>query len=242
MARKSTKKTVKSNDSYLDKLDSEIKTNQSKLSMVLGILIVLVIGILLFNYFQKGKDNLGPAQQTQQEDVSADSLPGKYTVKEGDTLFLIAEKYYKDGNKFSEIAKSNNLANVDAIEKGQVLEIPKLSEEVAQASLQVSPIASVAPSPSESPSASPSELLSESPSPTPSSQLETSGTGTGGGDTTTWGPSIHENTYTVVEGDWLSKIAGRAYGDVFAYSKIASANNIQNPDLIYPGQILKLPR
>ncbi len=84
---------------YLEKLETGIESNQSKVSMVLGALIVLVIGVLIFNYFNRSKSDLGPAQQTSQEtqqDVSPDNLPGKYTVKEGDTLFLIAEKYYTD--------------------------------------------------------------------------------------------------------------------------------------------------
>ena len=124
-------KTTKS--SYFDNIESDIKTNQSTLSLVLGALIILVVGVLIFNYFNKNKDaNLGPSQTTE-GDVAPEALPGKYTVKEGDTLFLIAESYYKDGYKYSEIAKTNNLANADAIEVGQVLEIPKLESEVAQA-------------------------------------------------------------------------------------------------------------
>lgn len=124
------KKSSKNNQTYLDRINSEIQTSQSKLSMVLGALIVLVTIILLFNYFNKGKESLGPAQKTeditQEENVTPDDLPGNYTVKEGDTLFLIAEQYYKDGYKFSEIAKTNNLANPDLIETGQILAIPKV--------------------------------------------------------------------------------------------------------------------
>lgn len=239
------KKNSKPDTSFFDKLDSTTQSNQSKLSMVLGVLIVIVVGILVFNYFQKGKDNLGPAQQTQQqEDVSPDNLPGKYTVKEGDTLFLIAEKYYQDGNKFTEIAKANNLKDVNSIEKGQVLQIPKLSQEMAQTSPTPSESPSVSSSPSESPSPSPSPSVTPetSPSPVPSFQPETQSTGIGGGDTTIWGPTIHGDTYTVVEGDWLSKIAGRAYGDIFAFKKLAQANHIKNPDLIFPGQVLVIPR
>ncbi len=66
--------------------------------------------------------------------------------------------------------------------------------------------------------------------------------GTGGGNATIWGDKIDGNTYTVVTGDWLSTIAGRAYGDVMAFQKIASANNIANPDLIEPGTVLTIPR
>lgn len=218
---------------YLDRISQEVQTNQSKLSLVLGALIILVIGILIFNYFQRSKTDLGPAQtttveeQVKQEDVSPDKLPGKYTVKEGDTLFLIAERYYQDGSKFEEIAKANNLTDVDTIVAGQVLEIPKLAE-----------VATPSPSPIETPTAT-----SPPSSPTTSLPQQDAGQlGTGGGDTTIWGPKILGNTYTVQEGDWLSTISARAYGDIFAYQKLAAANNISNPDLIFPGQVLVIPR
>lgn len=240
LAKRTVKKTAKTESTYLDKIEKEIQSNQSRLSMVLGILIVLVVGVLIFNYFQKGKaPNLGPASQTanqQQADVSPQNLPGKYTVKEGDTLFTIAQKYYQSGDKYTEIAKANNISDVNSIEKGQVLEIPKPVAEVAQTS--VSPSPSISPSPSASP-----EVTGTPEAIAPQTSPEALGsTGTGGADTTIWGPKIEGNTYTVVEGDWLSKIAGRAYGDITAYEKIAKANNIQNPDLIYPGQVLVIPR
>ena len=119
---------AKPSKNYLENLENEIQGNQSKLSMVLGALIILVVGILVFNYFNKNKADLGPAQNTtmEQQDIAPDKLPGKYTVKEGDTLFDIANKYYNDGYKYPEIAKANNLVNPDALTKDQVLEIPKL--------------------------------------------------------------------------------------------------------------------
>lgn len=50
-------------------------------------------------------------------------------------------------------------------------------------------------------------------------------------------------TYTVKSGDTLSKIAKEHLGDAGAYMKIYEANRDQlsNPDLIKPGQVLKLP-
>ena len=212
-----TKKTlitpeVSSSNSYLGRLEKEIQSNQSKVSLVLGALIILVIGILLFNYFSKSKPALGPAQQTQREqDVSPSQLPGKYTVKDGDTLFKIADQYYQDGYKYTEIAKANNLTNPDQIDTGQVLEIPKVSPQ---------------------PTASPE----------PQDKVTTEALGTGGGNDTIWGPKIDGDKYTVVENDWLSKIAGRAYGDIYAFDKIVKANNIPNPDLIEPGTTLTIPR
>ena len=50
-------------------------------------------------------------------------------------------------------------------------------------------------------------------------------------------------TYTVAKGDTLSKIAKQFYGDAKQWKKIFEANSdsIKNPDLIHPGQVLKIP-
>jgi LysM repeat protein len=50
-------------------------------------------------------------------------------------------------------------------------------------------------------------------------------------------------TYTVVQGDSLSKIAKRVYGKASLWRKIYEANQdqIKDPDLIFPGQLLRLP-
>lgn len=222
--------------SYWQKLEGEVQSNQSKVSMLLGGLIILVVGILIFNFFNKNKPDInGSAPSTQQEqqmDVSPENLPGKYTVKEGDTLFTIAEKYYKDGYKFSEIVKANNLSSPDVVVVGQVLEIPKMEAVIMEiASESATPSPTMAPTVTPESTATPAPLVTPTPSPvtTPSSDTE-------------WGPKITETTYTVVEGDWLSKIAARAYGDVFSYQKIAQANHISNPDLIEPGMVLVIPR
>ena len=53
---------------------------------------------------------------------------------------------------------------------------------------------------------------------------------------------ITGNSYTVVKGDYLWTIAVRAYGDGYKWTEIAKANNLVNPDLIFSGNVLKLPR
>ena len=52
-----------------------------------------------------------------------------------------------------------------------------------------------------------------------------------------------EVTYTVQKGDSLSKIAKEQYGDGRKWKPIFEANRdqITNPDLIHPGQVLKIP-
>jgi len=50
--------------------------------------------------------------------------------------------------------------------------------------------------------------------------------------------------YTVKGGDSLSKIARYIYGDASAFTKIFEANRdiLKTPDVIHPGQVLKIPR
>ncbi len=49
--------------------------------------------------------------------------------------------------------------------------------------------------------------------------------------------------HTVVSGDSLSKIAKKYYGDAMKYPVIFEANKpmLKSPDLIYPGQVLRIP-
>ena len=55
--------------------------------------------------------------------------------------------------------------------------------------------------------------------------------------------SQSQRTYTVKSGDTLSKIAKEHLGDANAYMKIFEANKDQlnDPDMIKPGQVLKIP-
>ena len=56
-------------------------------------------------------------------------------------------------------------------------------------------------------------------------------------------PVEREVTYTVQKGDSLSKIAQQQYGDGKKWKAIFEANRdqISNPDLIHPGQVLTIP-
>jgi nucleoid-associated protein YgaU len=56
-------------------------------------------------------------------------------------------------------------------------------------------------------------------------------------------PPAAEQTYTVVSGDSLSKIAKKFYGNANAWNRIFDANRdkLTNPDLIRPGQVLRIP-
>lgn len=70
----------------------------------------------------------------------------------------------------------------------------------------------------------------------------TPGTGVGAPDTSATSTATGR-VYVVVSGDSLSKIAKREYGDAQKWPTIYEANRsiIKNPDLIYPGQELRIP-
>lgn len=247
-------------DGIFDKIQYDLQHNQSYLNLILGGLIIVVLAVLIYNYFNKPDTDLGPAQETVTQtetsgDVAKENLPGQYTVKVGDTLFSIAQNYYNDGYKYTELMTANGLANENLISEGQVLEIPRLEEAMsaeAEASPEAEQIAEASIAPTESPEASPmasdgtaltSPQTQDDLALTQNEQPTVQDTGTGGAENQTiWGEKIIGDTYTVQAGDWLSKIAGRAYGDIYAYEKIAKENNLANPDSIEVGMTLKIPR
>jgi LysM repeat protein len=51
-------------------------------------------------------------------------------------------------------------------------------------------------------------------------------------------PPPQQTTYVVQRGDWLSRIAQRFGVSLFS---LVQANNIFNPNLIFPGQVLVIP-
>jgi len=54
--------------------------------------------------------------------------------------------------------------------------------------------------------------------------------------------SIKGISYTIASGDNLWNIAVRAYSDGYRFVEIVKANNLSNPDLIFAGNKLKIPR
>ncbi len=161
--------------------------------MVLGVLVIVVAGTLVFNYFKNTKGtNLF---NTKKEIVTEATVKGEHTVAKGESLWKIAQNYYGDGYKWVEIAKANNIKNADAIEVGQKLTLPDLKgNSVKQESKE--------------------------------NQKET----------------ISGATYQVVKNDSLWSIAVRAYGDGYKWVEIARENKLTNPNMIYTGNVLVLPR
>ena len=192
------------------------KSTEEIVSMFLGLIIVLIAGALIYNYFQRQGGNVevpgvsvSPTPttialttpvgtNTTQEIVTkpAETLKvegantGEYVVKKGDSLWKIAQATYGSGYNWVDISKANNIKNPGQLVIGQKINLPKEVIKIA-----------------------------------PKSTIET-------------------EKYTVVKGDSLSKIALRAYGDRYAWVKIFSANRslVTNPNIIRPGWVLTIPR
>ena len=160
-----------------------------------------------------------------------------YTVKDGDTLWDIAERFLGNGARYREIQTINNLDS-DVIYQGEVLKIPQgsgignigriytvksgdtlwdIAEKFLGSGTRYREI----------------KILNN---------LES--------DTIYEGQTlkIPQNSnigdsvrmYTVEQGDTLSEISEKLLGDANRYTEIQSLNNLQS-DVIYPGQILKIP-
>ncbi len=108
-------------------LQKSFNSQESFVSMALGLAVVLAVGVLLFNYINRGKGAATQEQTDQQKEAEAMALPAKHTVTKGETLWSIAEKYYKSGYNFVSIQKANTIKESDKIEVGQTLTIPDVA-------------------------------------------------------------------------------------------------------------------
>jgi nucleoid-associated protein YgaU len=186
----------------LKKFLKTVKLSEQTVSTILGALVIVVIGIFIFNYFQKNQTQVtNKAAQTTDTSVKLveengemvpQGLPTTHTVVAGENLWTISLKYYGSGYNWVDIARENKLGNANKLLVGQELSIPKTAvKQVVEKKVD---------------------------------------------------NQITDSSYTVSKGDSVWKIAVRAYGDGFQWVKIAEANNLKNPNIIVPGQVLTLPR
>jgi len=105
-------------------LKASFDSPDSYVSLALGLAVVLVVGMIAFNYFKAKMQTAKVTQEQKQEQAGKPTLPAKYTVKDGDTLWSIAENYYQSGYNWVDIQQANSLTNADYLEVGQTLTIP----------------------------------------------------------------------------------------------------------------------
>jgi nucleoid-associated protein YgaU len=88
--------------------------------MVLGGLVVIIVGVLVVNYFKDRGGLTLNGLNTQNTSTK------EYVVAKGETLWSIAEDSYGSGYNWVDIKKENNL-KVDTIEIGQKLVLPDVA-------------------------------------------------------------------------------------------------------------------
>jgi nucleoid-associated protein YgaU len=121
---------------YLKSSKNFLKSSEEVVSMFLGLVIVIILVGLIFNFVQKrrGTINLpGISTSTVKEgDLKPSSISENnesqnknYEVVRGDSLWKIAEKEYGNGNEWVNIAKENKLTNPRVLIIGQKLILPK---------------------------------------------------------------------------------------------------------------------
>ena len=104
-----------------------IKLNESSISMVLGALVIIIVSVLVVNYFKdRGRSTL-PFLSTEKEEITTTFQAKNYTVARGENLWAIAEKEYGSGYNWTDIATENKIKNPDQIRAGQVLVLPSVN-------------------------------------------------------------------------------------------------------------------
>ncbi len=129
----------------LKKLLKTLKLNEESISMVLGALVIIIVGILVVNYFKDRKGNTlqdaaATTNQTQKAEVGK-----SHTVVKGETLWSIAEDAYGSGYNWTDIYKENKLGSQN-VEIGQVLNIPQVSAKQPTSTKTVSTVVAPATS------------------------------------------------------------------------------------------------
>jgi len=155
--------------------------------------LIFVIGSLIYSLVSRRNNT-----QTQTNQISAEqmALPTTHTVTPGESLWLIAETYYKSGYNWVDIAKENKIINPNVIYAGSELKIPNVKPIIFELGEIESGAMIITPKHAQ---------------------------------------------ITVVQGDTLWHLAEQEYGSGYEWGKIAKANALANPNLIHPGNVLRLP-
>lgn len=121
----------------LKKFLKKIKLNEETISMVLGAIVIVIVGVLIVNYFKDKTGGKIPGASTQ-------TSAKEHVVVKGETLWSIAEDSFGSGYNWVDITVANELYS-DIIEVGQKLVIPDVSPKQPTSTKKVATIAKIAP-------------------------------------------------------------------------------------------------
>ena len=105
--------------------------------MVLGALVIIVVGVLVVNYFKEQGGSLPFLPSGNKTEVTETERPTSVSVAKGDSLWSIAEKYYGSGYNWVDIASANKIADVNLIAEGQTLTLPDVETKAVTTTTEV---------------------------------------------------------------------------------------------------------
>src|SRR5262245_30719379 len=104
---------------------------EAKLGLVIGVGLVILVAVV---FFRKDAAHARAGDATTVAARPAGALPvvragKKHVVKDGETLFGLAQQYYQDSTRFVELYRANNrvLKTPEKLPAGTVLLIPDLA-------------------------------------------------------------------------------------------------------------------
>jgi len=109
------------------------KSTEEVISMFLGLVIVVVVIGLIFNFYQKMKGNVAIPGVTNNIKITENVTKSEdskdvYKVVKDDNLWKIAVKVYNDGYAWTKIATANKIKNPSYLEVGQELILPNIEK------------------------------------------------------------------------------------------------------------------
>lgn len=131
-----------------------LQSSENIVNFVLGLAILVILGMVVYNFFQNRNANeaANPSTPTQEQlagrlgDASETiNLPADHTVQPGETLWSISGKYYSSGYNWQDIAKANPTVNPDKMVPGTKLTIPKADQKTATVEVAKQPTPEVKP-------------------------------------------------------------------------------------------------
>lgn len=183
--------------------------------------------------------------QTVTDTVAIDT----YTVRSGDTLYGIAQRFLGDGSRWTEIANMNGIDDPTELQIGTVLDLPSDATTTTTRTVTVPGTTSTTTSGTTSSNLTDLVILSEL-----FDGNGEDGNGLFSGDNSNLTDLIileslfndgvafgNDQVYVVQRGDTLSEIAQRFYGDASLWPTIADANNVSDPRTLQIGQRLVIP-
>lgn len=149
-----------------------------------------------------------------------------HSVVSGESLYVIAAKYYGNGNVWRELAKFNGMDKSGAVRVGMKIKVPSKETLLGR---------TVVTNPPSNPSTSidPGIKLIK-PAPKDAGPVKVAPLKTAPG-------KIELASYTVKRGDTLGDISKRTLGTSKRWQEILELNNIDDEDALTPGAVLKLP-